>query len=524
MPGLERAGVAIGGEPKRFLTASRAGPGPGPGVRPRGRAGSLERMLVTPRALTGAALVLGHRPQRRAGQPLIRHLQVPLIAQVRLDRHVTAVAMTHAMRVGLDIFEQVVGAEPIDDRLARFVAVHAQQRFEKLIVAGPAPFFHRPAVVFADRTIGRHDVDDRQVVALADLVVVRIVGGGDLQEAAGELGLLVARFGVGHDDVVVVDDGDHAVDDGQADVPADEVGPGRVVGIHRDRGVAEHGFGTGGGDGDELFVASSLRRFVAHQWVFHVPEMPVDRVHLDFIVGQGGLGRWIPVDQAFAAVDQAILEQLEERLAHGPGADFVHRERLSLPVARAAHGLELVGDDLFVLVLPGLDFFDELLAAVLPAGFHLLVLGQCGLALGLEAFVHDGLRGDARVVGARQPDGVVPGHAPPAHQHVLQRVVQGVAQVQRGGDVGRGDDDAVRIAGRGRVGVKGVGGLPLPPDLRLHVAGVVLAGEGRITHHGGSEWERRRRSGRSADFGSATVANCPPTGPTGTLGPWPFDS
>ena len=64
------------------------------------------------------------------------------------------------------------------------------------------------------------------------------------------------------------------------------------------------------------------------------------------------------------------------------------------------------------------------------------------LLLLAEAPFHHGLRGDAGVIGAGHPQGVVALHAPPADQHVLQRVVEGVAHVQGAGHVRRRDDDA----------------------------------------------------------------------------------
>ncbi len=119
------------------------------------------------------------------------------------------------------------------------------------------------------------------------------------------------------------------------------------------------------------------------KWVFQVPEVAVDLAHLDLVVGQGGLGGGVPIHEAFAAVDQPVFEQPEERLAHGFGADVVHGEPLAVPVARAAHGLELVGDALLVFILPRLDLFDERLAAGLTFGFELFVVFEGGFALGL---------------------------------------------------------------------------------------------------------------------------------------------
>ena len=86
-----------------------------------------------------------------------------------------------------------------------------------------------------------HHVDGAEACALADVPVVEVVGGGDLDGAGALLGV-----GVG-----VGDDGDGAADQRQADGLADEVGVARVVGVDGDAGVAEHGLGAGGGD-DEV--------------------------------------------------------------------------------------------------------------------------------------------------------------------------------------------------------------------------------------------------------------------------------
>jgi hypothetical protein len=57
----------------------------------------------------------------------------------------------------------------------------------------------------------------------------------------------------------------------------------------------------------------------------------------------------------------------------------------------------------------------------------------------------DHLRGDARMVGARLPERVEAAHPVPAGQHVLQRVVEGMAHMQDAGHVGRRDHDRERL-------------------------------------------------------------------------------
>jgi hypothetical protein len=68
------------------------------------------------------------------------------------------------------------------------------------------------------------------------------------------------------------------------------------------------------------------------------------------------------------------------------------------------------------------------------------------LDLGFGQFALDHhLRGDARMVGARLPERVETAHPVPAGQHVLQRVVEGMAHMQDAGHVGRRDHDRERL-------------------------------------------------------------------------------
>ena len=66
--------------------------------------------------------------------------------------------------------------------------------------------------------------------------------------------------------------------------------------------------------------------------ISQIPHVAVDVFHLDLVVGQRGAGRWVPVDQSFAAVDQAVVEEFEECVAHGGRTHVVHGEPSSFPV------------------------------------------------------------------------------------------------------------------------------------------------------------------------------------------------
>ncbi len=411
-----------------------------------------------------------------------------------------------------------MGLELLDDLLASILAAQANED-----AGGGVGGVVVPAVVGGDAGVRGHDVDGFEVVAPAQLPVVGVVGRGDLEEARGVLGLGVAlgpAVADGLDDIVVFDDGDDAADEGELDLEAsDGVGP-RVGGVDRDAGVAQVGLGAGGGDGDPgvvvlwVLVGAGValgfefapgHRVVVpglglvHEGIAEVVERAVDLFVLDLVVGEGGLGDGVPVDEALASVDQAVFEEAVEGLADRPRADFVHGEALAVPVAGAAHLLELVDDAGLELVLPALHLLDELVASGLAGGLHLLVVGERRLAGFLELAVDDGLGGDAGVVGAGHPEGLEALHAVGAGQHILQRVVEGVPEVEGGGDIGRGDEDAVGglLAGEdaGGVGAEGARLDPALPDAGLVLGGGVGLGQFSCGHGGTVPGRRGARPG-----------------------------
>ena len=157
VPGLERPGVSLGEEAELALPDILF-----PFVAP-----SLRRSV--------ASLILRHRAEGGACQAVVGCSYVPLVAQVRFDCRLATIAVAHGVAVGLHIFEQVVFAEPFDDRLAGIVTVHAEQE------PGVAGVY--PAVLVADRCVGRKDVYHVKPMPFADFPVVGVVRRGDLQVA-----------------------------------------------------------------------------------------------------------------------------------------------------------------------------------------------------------------------------------------------------------------------------------------------------------------------------------------------------
>ena len=237
----------------------------------------------------------------------------------------------------------------------------------------------------------------------------------------------------------------------------------RRVGVAGHRGVAEHGFGACRGD-HHLGRLAWLR---VHDRVPQIVEMTLHGLVNDLVVGNGRLQLAIPVDEPVAAENQAVAEHREERPAHRMRAHRVHGEALAVPIARAPHALLLLNDALLIQVLPFPDAFFQ------PGAAH--VVARLAFQL-QQAFLHHGLGGDAGVIGAGHPQGVVAHHAVPTDQQVLHHVVHGMAHVQGAGDVGQRHHDDVRIRVVIRKRRKRLVGQPAVEDSLFDLRGLVLLG------------------------------------------------
>ena len=323
----------------------------------------------------------------------------PLLREPGLKRGVAAVAVHDRVLEVLNVVEKAVLVEPLHDCLARLVAVHAGEL----------------AVAVYDVRVLVKDVNLLQVVRLAHSKVVGVMRRRNLHKAGAKV--LV--------DVPVREDGNLAVHNGQHHGLAHELGLLRVLRRDGNSRVAQHGLGARGGHGNVLDAVDGLGERIAQE-----PQVALLVVVLRLVVRDGGAAHGAPVDDALAAVDEAVVVPVAEDLAHRAAKLGAHGELLVIEVDRAAHALDLRDDRAAILVGPVPAGVQELLAPHLEAR----------LALALELLVHLGLRGDAGVVGAQNPPGGATAHAVVANEGVLDGVVHGMPHVQDAGHVGRRDD------------------------------------------------------------------------------------
>ena len=158
----------------------------------------------------------------------------------------------------------------------------------------------------------------------------------------------------------------------------------------------------------------------------------------DLEIRDGRLQDRVPVDQAFAPVDQTFVVQPDEDFGHRLRQSFVHGEAFARPVHGAAHAAHLPGDVAAGFSLPVPDLVDK--------GFAAEVMARA--AFSGQFSLHHHLRGDAGVIRAGLPEGIVATHPVVASQRVHDGVLKRMAHVQTARDIRRGNDDAVVIPPR----------------------------------------------------------------------------
>ncbi len=291
-------------------------------------------------------------------------------------------------------------------------------------------------------------------MALGNFEVIRIVSGRDFDDAG-------AKFDI---DIVIGDNCQFAIEYRQYCCLPDVFLIAFVVGIDGQRGIAEHRFGARG-RGDHIDV-------LAFELVLDVVKLGDPALMFDLVIRQRSLAPRAPVDYVLALVDQVLLVETDEDFLDGFRELFIEREAFARPIAGTADFLELLHD----ARLFGADIFPNTADKFLPADF------ATRSTFFDQEFLDDDLRGDAGMIATGKPADFEALQPFPANHDVLQRVVQGVAEMEDIGRIRGGYDDAVGLLWRIDLAVKVTLGQPIGIEAVFHAGRVILLGNFLSAH------------------------------------------
>ena len=158
-------------------------------------------------------------------------VDIPLRCQPRLNHRARAVASRYLERVRFNFLEQPGSLELSDDLRSGIKTVQSPEALRGLIV-----YFG----------LGGQYIDHGQIVTLAYGVVIEVMRGRNFDAAGTELGI----------HVIICNDGDGPPRERQVDSLSHQIAIALIVGVDRNGGIAQHGFGTGRRD-DQMTLAAA---------------------------------------------------------------------------------------------------------------------------------------------------------------------------------------------------------------------------------------------------------------------------
>ena len=354
--------------------------------------------------------VLHHRLQSDLRQ--VFHLQEPLHGKLRFDGHVGAFGEAHLVGIVFHFLQQSCFFQVDADLPAHVETVHAHVH--------PGSLANRAVVV--------EDVDGRQVVFLAQHIVVHVVCRCHLQATRSELDV----------HIVVFDDGDTAAYQRHNHLLSFQPRVLRVVRVDTHRRVAHDGFGARGGYHGIASASVRLAVFIGYH-IFQIVQLAVFFLVNHLFVREGCQGFRIPVHHAHATVNQSFVVQVAEYLDDAFAPFLIHGEGRAVPIATGSQFTQLFQDNATVFVRPFPGIFQELFA------------GEVSLldALFRQTVYHLGFGGDGSMVGTRHPTSVLTIHTGAAHEDVLNGFVEHVPHVEHPRHVGGRDDYRIRFSSVG---------------------------------------------------------------------------
>ena len=294
------------------------------------------------------------------------HLDEPLGRNDRLHILMAAITCADVVAVVFYFYQIAASLQIGNNGLTGIVAIHSFVLSAQLV----------------NLTIVIQNTDHFQIVPQTNFKVVGIMGRCHLDASSAEL----------HLRIVIGNNRNFFVHQGQNDFLAHDSAIAFIVGIDTDTGISQHSLRTG----------SSHNHFPAavSQRITDMPQM-ARLVHiLHFCIRQGSDTVGAPVDNSAALVYQTFFIQGNKHFPDSFGATLVHSKAGTIPIAGGAQFLLLLHNPVSVFIFPIPHPFQELLPAQ-------IITGQAFFS---EFLFHLDLCSNTSMVNAGHPQGIITLH------------------------------------------------------------------------------------------------------------------
>ena len=201
-----------------------------------------------------------------------------------------------------------------------------------------------------------------------------------------------------------------------------------IIGVNTDRGICHDGFGADG--------RHRQGGIAPHHLITDINHFGGNFLENHFVIGQGRLAQRVPIHHAGTPVDQAFMVELNKGIHHRSAEFGTHGKGFPVPVQRGPQFAQLTQDNAPVFLFPRPGMFQKGFPS--QALFVQALFGQL--------LNHLGFGCNRSMVGTGNPASIFALHAGFADQHILDRIVEHMPQMQDTGHIGGGGDHGISIA------------------------------------------------------------------------------
>ena len=139
-------------------------------------------------------------------------------------------------------------------------------------------------------------IDNVQIVAFTHIKIIGVMSRSNFYTTCSKF----------HIHIIVCKNGNFSIYNGEENRLSNQICVAIIFRIYRNTGISQHGFRAGG---SHYQMTTAIT-----EWIAEMPEVTHSVFVNNLFFRQGCLSLWIPVDNAFTAVNQAVIIKLNKYL------------------------------------------------------------------------------------------------------------------------------------------------------------------------------------------------------------------
>ncbi len=272
------------------------------------------------------------------------------------------------------------------------------------------PFAHCPIFI--------EDINNRQLMSEANLVVINIVSRSNLQASCTKFRINITVKNKWYLTICHRDNNFFSFQMLVSD----------IIRMCTNSSISEYCFRTCSCD---HYIS-----FLSHYFVTDIIKFWFFICIINLFIWDRGHSLWIPVNHSYASVNKPLIKQIDKYFNYGIISFLIHREKRAVPVTWSAQPFKLFED------------YTSMFMSPLPCMFQKLLTGKITFfnSFGFEFCNYFCFGSYWCMIGSRNPAGILPLHSCPSDQYILDSIVKHVTHVKYSCNVRWRNNNCIRLS------------------------------------------------------------------------------